>query len=74
MVLECVTNFVRIYQGSLVRAVGRWAEDAGYVFRIKRRSLSLWVPQVRERVVLIFLRGDFPDFPPSRLRTRCLGT
>ena len=63
MVLECVTNFVRIYNGSLARVVENWAREAGYHFRVQRRSLSLWVPQVRERVALIFLRNDCKDVP-----------
>ena len=35
--------------------------EAGFAFRIQKRSLSLWLPQIRERVALIFVRNDCQD-------------
>jgi hypothetical protein len=64
MMLECVTHFAQIYQGSLLKQVEDCARDAGFLLLVQKRSLSAWVPQVWERVVLIFLRSDFPGFPP----------
>jgi site-specific DNA-cytosine methylase len=61
MTLECVANFPLMYRGSLVAWVERWARAAGLRLCVQKPCLTAWLPQARDRVVLIFLREEYCD-------------